>query len=474
LIKTRNFNKTISIILLLALVAGCFVTAFTPTANAAITSVEDLVNNWIPLGLEPAKIPPDAVSKSGNEMPIVMWWDPHLGQQLGDVYMLIASHNEFVDETRLSDLKLGDTAGVKLGTFTGKNVVSDFVPDVKPAFEYFTMIKFANIWPHGDEKLSVPMQGGGHVIGGNLHDYFPQWITISYTVEYYKDNDVLGVPDVFSAFVLETAPKMLTVQTVDTYKNLPFGYKFDHTDPPTIPENIADGDVIKVYYIIDESQIYTITYEATTGGSVSPTSETKQVLTNPTGSTATVTFGYKFTGWTNAAGDTVSNNLNFVPTERKTATFTANFEIDDDLTYTITYEATTGGSVSPTSESHQVLYTGDNDGSTAMATLGYKFLNWVDADGNVVSTVATFVPEANKDATFTANFTIAGENEDGDNNIWDPNGGNGNGYGGGDNGQGTGGNGDGSGSGTGTTPGNGNDNSSSSSKSTSKGNGNSQ
>ncbi|MCL2359898.1 MAG: hypothetical protein FWC74_09135, partial [Candidatus Bathyarchaeota archaeon] len=99
------------------------------------------------------------------------------------------------------------------------------------------------------------------------------------------------------------------------------------------------------------------------------------------------------------------------------------------------------------------------------ADFGYKFVNWVDTDGNIVSTTATFVPTIHADATFTANFEkTLGINEDGDNNIWDPNGGNGNGYGGGNNPQGTGGN--GTGTGTGTTPGKNNSNS--------KGNGNSQ
>jgi len=61
----------------------------------------------------------------------------------------------------------------------------------------------------------------------------------------------------------------------------------------------------------------------------------------------------------------------------------------------------------------------------------------------------------------TVPYVRAGVNEDGDNNIWDPNGGNGNGYGGGNNPQGTGGNG---GTSTGT----------STKTSNSKGNGNSQ
>jgi uncharacterized repeat protein (TIGR02543 family) len=340
-----------------------------------------------------------------------MWWDPHLGQQLGDVYMLIASHGEFVDSTISNNLKLGDSTGVILGTFSGKNVVSDFVPDVKPAFEYFTMIKFANIWPHGDEALSVPMHGGGHVIGGYLHDYFPQWITISYAVEYYKDNTLLGVPDVFPAFVLETASKMLNVQPVDTSKDVPFGYKFGHTDPAPIPDTIADGSVIKVYYIIDESQTYTINYAVKDGigGSVSPTSETKQVLDAPTGSTASADKGYRFVNWVNAADDEVGTALKFVPTAKVAATFYAVFEVDPTQTYTINYAVKDGigGSVSPTSETHQILYTGANDGSTATADFGYKFVNWVDAENNEVSDDAFFVPDVNGDATFYANFEIS-------------------------------------------------------------------
>ncbi|MCL1976898.1 MAG: hypothetical protein FWG55_02140, partial [Candidatus Bathyarchaeota archaeon] len=63
--------------------------------------------------------------------------------------------------------------------------------------------------------------------------------------------------------------------------------------------------------------------------------------------------------------------------------------------------------VAPSSETHQVLYTGANDGSTATADFGYKFVNWVDAEDNEVSNDAFFVPDVNEGATFYANFEIS-------------------------------------------------------------------
>ena len=73
---------------------------------------------------------------------------------------------------------------------------------------------------------------------------------------------------------------------------------------------------------------------------------------------------------------------------------------------TVTYEATEGGIVSVATESVNL-----NDeaatfsGSEAIANEGYKFENWKDSDGNVVSTENVFVPSnIDKDTVYTAVF----------------------------------------------------------------------
>ncbi|RGZ88065.1 hypothetical protein, partial [Eubacterium sp. AM46-8] len=86
--------------------------------------------------------------------------------------------------------------------------------------------------------------------------------TVSYTVEYYKD----GVKDDSKT---ETFTNNIwvndNVQPVDATKinvtdKFGAGYKFEKTDPATIPATIADNGVIKVYYVRDDGQKKTVSY----------------------------------------------------------------------------------------------------------------------------------------------------------------------------------------------------------------------
>ena len=85
---------------------------------------------------------------------------------------------------------------------------------------------------------------------------------VSYTVEYYKD----GIKDDTKT---ETIPNDIwvndNVQPVDATKinitdKFGAGYKFEKTDPATIPATIADNGVIKVYYVRDNDQKKTVSY----------------------------------------------------------------------------------------------------------------------------------------------------------------------------------------------------------------------
>ena len=81
----------------------------------------------------------------------------------------------------------------------------------------------------------------------------------------------------------------------------------------------------------EEDADVTIRYEATTGGMVTPTSETLAPATgNAVGSVAEELPGYHFVKWTNAEGEVVSNDLNYVPAKvnglNVEATYTAHFE----------------------------------------------------------------------------------------------------------------------------------------------------
>ena len=88
------------------------------------------------------------------------------------------------------------------------------------------------------------------------------------------------------------------------------------------------------------------------------------------------------------------------------ATYTANFTQQPNIT--ISYLAGANGSVSKTSESLAPA-TGTATGSIATAAPGYKFVNWTNSVGTVVSTAVAFIPQKvgglNVVATYTANFT---------------------------------------------------------------------
>ena len=85
---------------------------------------------------------------------------------------------------------------------------------------------------------------------------------LSYTVEYYKDgkkveNDTQVVKQTKQVLESDT----LTVKKSEiNVTNKYVGYKFEKTNPETIPNSINDKGVIKVYYVFDESQIKELSY----------------------------------------------------------------------------------------------------------------------------------------------------------------------------------------------------------------------
>ena len=89
---------------------------------------------------------------------------------------------------------------------------------------------------------------------------------ISYTVEYYKEN-VLQEADtqVNKKVVQLLEDEVLTVdKNTINLSDKYFGYKLDNTQTGTIPDQVNNGDVIKVYYVIDDANTkdlyYTVEY----------------------------------------------------------------------------------------------------------------------------------------------------------------------------------------------------------------------
>lgn len=85
---------------------------------------------------------------------------------------------------------------------------------------------------------------------------------LSYTVEYYKngkkvENDTQV--EVVTVHVLEPNTLQVNQDKINT-ENKYVGYKLEKTSPETIPSEINNGGIIKVYYILDDGQTKTLTY----------------------------------------------------------------------------------------------------------------------------------------------------------------------------------------------------------------------
>ena len=85
---------------------------------------------------------------------------------------------------------------------------------------------------------------------------------LSYTVEYYKngkkvENDTQV--EVAIVHVLEPNTLQVNQDKINT-ENKYVGYKLEKTNPETIPSEINNGGIIKVYYILDDGQTKTLTY----------------------------------------------------------------------------------------------------------------------------------------------------------------------------------------------------------------------
>ena len=85
---------------------------------------------------------------------------------------------------------------------------------------------------------------------------------VSYTVEYYKngkkvENDTQV--EVAIVHVLEPNTLQVNQDKINT-ENKYVGYKLEKTSPETIPSEINNGGIIKVYYILDDGQTKTLTY----------------------------------------------------------------------------------------------------------------------------------------------------------------------------------------------------------------------
>ena len=111
--------------------------------------------------------------------------------------------------------------------------------------------------------------------------------------------------------------------------------------------------------------------------------------------TAVANPGYHFVAWSDAVATAARTDTNVMAD----LTVTANFAID---TYTLTYNAGAGGTISGTTPQTGVAYGGSGTAVTAVANPGYHFVAWSDA----VATAARTDTNVMADLTVTANFAI--------------------------------------------------------------------
>ena len=85
---------------------------------------------------------------------------------------------------------------------------------------------------------------------------------LTYTVEYYKDNEIVNQDTVTikePAQVLE--PDTIEIdRTLISDNNKYEGYRISKTEPANIGDTVNNGDVLKVYYILDDGQTKELSY----------------------------------------------------------------------------------------------------------------------------------------------------------------------------------------------------------------------
>ena len=270
---------------------------------------------------------------------------------------------------------------------------------------------------------------------------YAQWIAnsdTSYVVETYLEGEDGNYPEDPNTSDTRTATTDTKVSVTNADKQAPEGYALDPNANNVFEGTVAgDGSlVLKVYFAKDEigenpedsgdniPDKYQIlfTYEAKENGVV--TGETYELHTfkdnegnyvEPTATTpdaevkATANAGYHIDKWIDESSTDLGNGTapEFGDTTYTTnQTFTVSFVENENVT--INYEATKGGSVSLDSETVAPA-TGNPQGSTAKAEVGYTFDGWYLGDTKVGSDLA-YKPSRSADgiyeaATYTAKFT---------------------------------------------------------------------
>lgn len=113
---------------------------------------------------------------------------------------------------------------------------------------------------HSTDELTIGVENNVINIYYDIDE--TQKKTLSYRVEYYKDNVIVSDDtQTMEKTVQVLEPDILTVNKtqINTSNKYP-GYIFQETDPEQIPDTINSGSTIKVYYEINTGLTYTVNY----------------------------------------------------------------------------------------------------------------------------------------------------------------------------------------------------------------------
>ena len=179
------------------------------------------------------------------------------------------------------------------------------------------------------------------------------------------------------------------------------GYRFVRWSDDVLTALRTDSDVqgdMSVTAIFELIPTYTLTYTATTGGSINGTT-TQTVREGESGTEveAVPAEGYKFLRWSDGLTTTKRTDSNV----RANLSVTAEF-IDANINiYTLTYTASKGGSIKGTAT--QNVITGQSGTEVeAVPSEGYRFVKWSDGNTNAKRTDSN----VNADISVTAEFAI--------------------------------------------------------------------
>ena len=289
-------------------------------------------------------------------------------------------------------------------------------------------------WTDTDGGTTVTIHGGDTVTvyyddPSQTYQLWAIWATVYTYTLIYNDNSGSGGPGTVTATDTETQHTFTISNTEPTLTGYTFkGWSLTQYTPGSgtasygtaegLTHTIRNSTSIpsRTLYAVWEANTYTVNFNPGTEGTVSPTSKTVTYgqtygdLPTPTRT------GYTFGGWyTSSSGGTQITSSSTVGIT-STQTLYAHWTLS---TYTVSFSAGTGGSVSPSQSitvNHGTSYTVNNTNGTvtistspsvtitATADSGYLFSSWTPNSSGTITGATTFTASFVRNYTYTLTY----------------------------------------------------------------------